>query len=177
MNEIQIHGITNPFVITGIVLSVLWMGAYILSWIVQWSWAWVDEAEVGKSNWVVNLFKDSTKREGWYKVNKYYMYWKYSDGKKVGSADEFIVERMGYPLESSVPRAHIIDDDDIQMYFLLLPLIWFGVLCLNFWYISMWFAMAITLAFTLRMARRGAKLLSRHINDKSAHGAGDAHKS
>lgn len=155
MNEVQIFGITNYFVITGIVLSGLWLGAYILSWIIQWAWSWVDESKVSPNNWVVSLFSIKLK-DDWVRVDKYWKYHKYNkDGVKVEETDSSI--DVGDSCSLAPP------------YMLILPIIWFGVLCLNFWYISMWFAMAITLAFILRMARRGQKLLTKHINDKEAH--------
>ena len=153
MNEIQIISDYNPFVITGTVLSALWASAYVLSGLIQWAWAWVDETEVSKGNWIVGkLSKQPT--HGWVKENKYWMYYKYDkDGKQVDCTDG-----IKLPI-----------DYWLSTYFFILPLIWFSMLCLNFWYMSMWFAMAYGLAFTMRMARRGQKLLTKHIADKDAH--------
>jgi len=147
MNELQILNTYNPFVITGIVLSCLWAGAYILSWLVQWGWAWVDEQKVGKDNAVANKFRVMFSN-GWVYEGRLWVYYKYDkDGKEIDHGD--------MPIYDS--------------YFRVLPIIWGAMLCLNFWYISMWIVMVYAVAFTARMGRRGHKLLTKHIEDKEAH--------
>ena len=159
MNEIQILSNYNPFLITGIVLSVLWAGAYVLSWIIQWAWAWVDESKVGSYNALIKKlfpldireYHNATceeRKNGWFTGYYGKEYTKFVDSDRVGYTN---IYPSGFK------------------YLIILPLIWFSMLCLNFWWISMWFAMAFTLAFTMRMARRGQKLLKAHINDKDAH--------
>ena len=158
MNEIQIFGITNYFVITGIVLSHIWAGAYILSWIIQWAWAWVDETKPSSFNWLA--IKVVKRKDGWYMNplgfilnGMFYKYILIKDGKQYNEADYSPSEIIGI----------------FRSYFLVLPLIWFGVFCANYWNISMWFAMGISLAFVARLTRRGQKLLTSHMADKDAH--------
>lgn len=164
--EIQIITTYNPFVITGVILSIIWAGAYILSWLVQWSWAWVDETKASKYNWVVQRFKyktDPLPENGWAYVDEYYKYHLYKDGERVDRADS---------LASTCDNVSMCVTGNYSKYPFFLPLIWLSVLFLNFWSISMWFAMAFGLAFIMRMARRGQKLLTSHINDKNAHKEG-----
>jgi len=151
MNEnIQILTTYNPFVITGIVLSCLWAGAYILSWLIQWAWAWVDEGKISSNNQlIVKLFGELPKNYIKLSSSRAYNYAKIDDSGRESD------------LRDTSPNSF--------KYLLLLPLIWFSMLCLNFWYISMWFGMAYAVAFTMRMARRGQKILTKHINDKDAH--------
>lgn len=158
MNEIQILTTYNPFVVTGTVLSIVWALAYVLSWVVQLSWAWVDEAKVGSSNWVASKFIRDELKEGWVRTDGAWKYKKYAKESKFGTTHGYIdctdfdfIAHRGFP------------------YILIPPLIWFAMLCLNFWWISMWFAMFFAVAFTMRMARRGQKILTAHINDKDAH--------
>jgi len=173
MNEIQIIGITNYFVITGIVLSGIWAGAYILSWIVQWAWAWVDETSVSKANWIVNLTNPRKELNGWYKNTKYkgnerrsWQFFKFDNGICINHTDTSLnyegntVGEMDFGVGMS-PNTYT--------YHIYILVIWFGVLCAEFWYISMWFAMAVALAHITRMGRRGQKLLTAHIADKKAH--------
>ena len=168
MNEtIQICGITNYFVITGIVLSGLWAGAYILSWLIQWAWAWVDEAKVDKGNWVVNLFERAkpTLPDGWVRTNASYIYSQYDeDGVRLNRTDNISRILSGKDLER-----YVAWDSDFYNYVFFLPLIWISMLCLNFWYISMYFGLFFAIAFSTRMSRRGYKALTAHIADKDAH--------
>jgi len=152
MNEtLQIIGNHNIFVSLGTLLSLIWAGAYILSWIVQWAWAWVDEGKVKGDNFLAKKICSELPK-GWKKSRDLWLYRKYDEsGGYIGGTDF-------YPISGI-----------LRTYFGILPLIWFSMLCLNFWYISMWFGMVAALAFTMRMARRGQKLLSAHIADKEAH--------
>lgn len=152
---VQICGISNYFVITGVVLSGLWAGAYILSWLVQWAWAWVDEAEVANSNWIVsktrpivNEYSYKDQPDGWMNTDSHtcWRYKKYKDGAVIAKTD---TNPCFYPW--------------------IIFLIWFSMLCLNFWYISMYFGLFFAIAFSTRMARRGQKVLAKHIADKDAH--------
>ena len=163
MNEhIQILNNYNPFVITGIVLSCLWLGAYILSWVIQWAWAWVDESKVSRNNWIASIFSGNLKKDGWYEnlafnylPSSFYKYNQYKNGQCVSKNDHY--------------HEYIIGKINTLGYFSILPLIWFGMLCLNFWYISLYFVLAYGIAFTARMGRRGQKMLKAHIEDKNAH--------
>ena len=153
MNVFEIIIGYTPFVVTGVVLSGLWAGAYILSWIVQWSWSYVDEANINHKNWVANKFNRPLPN-GWVRENRYWMYYQYDEtGRQIAASDG---EKL--PILAR-----------LSTYFGVLPLIWLGVLCLNYWYISMWLALAYGIAVTARMTRRGQKTLVKHINDVKAH--------
>lgn len=154
MNEIQtIVTHWHPLVATGVVLSGLWLGAYLFSWVVQWAWAFVDESEVSSSNWVASKF-DFGLPSGWEKVDEFWMYHKYDKDRNV--IDK--TDGVKLPIRSI-----------FYSYFGVLALIWVAMLSLSVWYISMWVVMAMALAWTMRMARRGQKLLTKHIEDKEAH--------
>ena len=165
MNEIQILTTYNPFVVTGTVLTALWAVAYILSWVIQWVWAWVDEGEVGRSNWVAN--KLSHKSRGWVRTDDYWRYRKFLFGIfQINCQDNISCVEVG---ESAII---LKNGNRFVMTYPVYPLlIWFGVLCLIFWNISMWFAMVYALALTARMVRRGQKMLKAHMEDKNAHKA------
>lgn len=179
MNEIQILTTYNPFVVTGTVLSIVWALAYVLSWVVQLSWAWVDEAKVGKDNWVAKRLELPSKiKDGWYRNTGDYYHYSYlyfKDGivKDTAATGYGLTNLSDYGTEDidvkNLPRLKYRGRKNYKNYIFGLPLIWFAMLCLNFWWISMWFAMFFAVAFTMRMARRGQKILTAHINDKDAH--------
>ena len=109
---------------------------------------------------------DKLPENGWARVNKYWMYNLYKDGNVVANEDS-----LPGSVGTIADCGPLIKG--IQRYFFMLPLIWLGVLCANFWYISMWVGLSYGIAFTARMARRGQKLLKSHIEDKNAHTATD----
>ncbi|MCK5020989.1 MAG: hypothetical protein KAS32_28500 [Candidatus Peribacteraceae bacterium] len=171
MNEIQIFGYLNPLVTTGIILSLLWVGLYVLSWIVQLAWAWVDESKVAKNNWIVIKLSKKLPAlgsiDGWWVANGRYNYYEYKDGKPTGKKEDYISDikrHRGYSGEIYRSLA-----TEMPTYALYLPLIWLGVLCLYLWYISIWVALAYAVAWSARATRRGQKILKAHMSDKDAH--------
>lgn len=69
---------TNPFFITGLVLSVIWVGSYFLSWAIQWLWSWVDETPTHECNYV--LRKVATMFGYEYTEGGHYNYYKVGTG-------------------------------------------------------------------------------------------------
>ena len=147
--------------LSGVGLTALWAAAYIVSWIVQAIWSWVDETTISERNFVAALFDPAIPKDGWARIGGYYEYHKYEDGL-------LVAHDTTCPEGTIVDCRHIITSD-ISNYIVILPFIWIAALCVYFWYISVWVALAACVAYVARMARRGQKLLTAHIEDKVAH--------
>lgn len=135
MNEYEIA------ITVGVCLAAMWVLAYILCWIGQWAWAWINDSEVGKRNKMVEVI---ALRVGYEIVDYIYMYRKNLRDTD-GEAPFFI---CGAALSIS-PLAM--------------------VMAFSYYPVSIGVATAATLAFMARFALRHKKLFDKHIVSKGAH--------
>jgi len=168
MNEYQIAWII------GACVSGAAVAAYIFSWIAQWAWAWIDDSEIGKRNWVASKIQ----------VNA----WKYPvfnaserEIKEYG-ADQLRV--FGYAKDKTLENGsvHSLEEGKDYIYTWRVPLGSFpGVvfacffapiaclLAIKIYPVTIGIATALLLAYLARFSRRHKKMFDDHLSDKAAH--------
>lgn len=167
MNEYQIA------IWCGVTIAALWLVAYILCWIGQWAWAWVDDDEIDSSNWLAGKIhfskwkypvynnygigleeavKENKKPFGYAKDKKH-------ENKSIGK----LTEGVDYKY------SHSVGGGIITLSFLtsLLPILF--VVSLHFYPIVLAVLILATIAWVARFSRRHKKLFDKHIQDKDAH--------
>lgn len=143
MNEYQIAALC------GGAIAALWVLAYILCWVGQWAWAWVDDSEVGKVSLLISWIAGVTGYEYVIKSYSSSFVWK-KKGKRDSSADWGFVPFFNIALiTSSVPMV--------------------VVLCFNLYQVAISILIAAMLAWVARFSRRHKKLFDKHVVDKDAH--------
>ena len=185
MNEYEI-----AFTIGGC-LAVLWIVAYILCWVGQWAWAWIDDSEAGKRSLFIKLF-DKTKAVP-------YSEWKYPvynkgpkelakavDDGTVKSFDIFgyakdaklentsvhkIEEGIDYIYDSSLRRKQDKSPDSHAPIALLISALTpiGSVLIFKVYPIALSVAVLCAVAYLARFTRRNKKMFDEHTKDKNAH--------
>lgn len=135
---------------SGVIILAGWLVAYILCWVGQWAWAWVDDSKAGENNLIVKLILEKI-FEFKFEQNPGYKYVKDIAWVKGGKKSEY---RELYVFKFCFMTASI-------------PL--FIVLTLDFYYVALTIASISLLAILARFARRHKKLFDKHIVDKEAH--------
>lgn len=132
---------------SGLIILAGWIVAYLLCWIGQWAWAWVDDSKAGDNN--VLISKILTKVFGLeYKKDRFNdMEWHSKSGSRVFEYGLYVC--MFWVLTSLIPLAI--------------------VLCIKFYYVALSLFSLCCLMFLSRFARRHKKLFDKHVKDKEAH--------
>jgi hypothetical protein len=162
MNEYQIASIV------GGVIAVGWFVAYVLCWLGQWAWAWVDDSEVGKRNWLASKinfskwkypvylysesFENGDKPHGYAKDKKY-------NNTKCGGLREGVDYKYGFNTYGGIISTTFITS--------LIPM--FAVISFNLYPVTLAFLCVALIAWVARFSRRHKKLFDKHIVDKDAH--------
>jgi len=157
----------------GLGLSAFCIIAYVLSWVVQWAWAWIDDGKASKKNWIAS----KTIFSKW----KYPVHNDYGDAlerKAKTNADGWGYAKDKKHTHKSVHNLkHGIDylyDWQISgRYFWLvlgmIPLPVVAVLMYDVYPITLTIGVLIVLAYLARFSRRHKKIFDEHVKDKGAH--------
>lgn len=166
MNEYQIAIFASGFIAAFLVVL------YVLCWVGQWAWAWVDDSEIDNEN---ILSKHMTLRR--------FSKWKYPvwNGRKTDSKKPF-----GYAKDESLndSSVHNLREGVDYLYdwrfpvtlggFIsstvivsLMPII--SLLAFKFYYVLIPILSLFLLAHLARFARRHKKIFDDHVKDKGAH--------
>ena len=140
MNEYQIAG----YAWIGII--IFWYLAYILSWVVQWAWAWIDDSEIGKNN---ALIKKIASYMGYEETESRYSFNAY-DHKSSGSSSDGVWQFHLFVLITGIIPLTI-------------------VLSINFYPVALSLVTLTIIAHIARFSRRHKKIFDEHVKDKSAH--------
>lgn len=127
----------------GIYLAALWVLAYILCWVGQWVWAWLDDSEVGKGNKIVNYLS-----------------------KKAGYTDRDCSTFRFYTPSGGISDGAL---PFVTCGALLSAVPFVAVCAFSFYPITIGAATAIAVAFIARFALRNKKLFDKHVKNKDAH--------
>ena len=140
-NSIPAHGI--PWIIGGI-LAVSLLAIYLLSWIAQWSWAWMDDAKTSERNKLMDFIMLDVR--------------KFKERKDVGYVSCF-------PYEKGSEIA-----DGMGTFLALMAILFFiPAIIVYLWELVLFILCLILLANVVRFSRRHKKLFDEHLNDKKAH--------
>lgn len=171
MNEYQIAGLI------GCAVFALCMASYVFSWVAQHGWAWVDDSEVGKENWLASKFTsysewkypvynlshseiETVLAEGDTEPFGYSNDKQYKDGSIRG-----LTEGVEYLYSHRVSHKYWFSD--LSLLATILPLM---LLCaVKVYPVTLSVMLMALVMYTLRFARRGKKVLDKHMLDKSAH--------
>jgi len=169
MNEYEIS-----FFIGGCILIVGIM-LYVLSWVIQWAWAWVDDTKASDENWISSKCKSSK----W----KYPVYNAFGEGlasaikenaKPFGFAkDKANKNKAVTNLKEGVDYVYSHSDLASSRYCLyvfismLSPIV--AVLSFKVYNIVMALMIIVMVAYLARFAKRSKKLFDKHVKDKGAH--------
>lgn len=167
MNEYQIA------VVCGIGLGLCWLLAYLLCWLGQWAWAWVDDSEISLENWLAkrvnfskwkypvhNDYGEALKRAakngkkpfGWAKEKKH-------EHKSVGEL------KHGKEYVYSHERVPGI----LSLILLSMALPMFVLIAFKLYSVALIILTLMVIAWVARFSRRHKKLFDKHITDKEAH--------
>jgi len=137
MNEYKIAILCGGIIVIG------WIVAYVLCWIGQWAWAWVDDSKVGQRNLIVKYLANKNGFDDYHgSVFDY-------KGKKKGYSDGLWSFMRAFLFTVTLPFVLLMT---IKLYPIAL-----AILC-----------MALV-AWVARFSRRHKKLFDKHIVDKDAH--------
>lgn len=135
----------------GFCIFALWIAAYILCWIGQWLWAWIDDSEVGRHNVLVGFLLG--KLHGIeYKLNP----------------ELELVEDYGYILPTG-KKAYFSELYVLRFWFFTSAIPTLCVLALDFLSATLTIASVVAVAYLARFSLRTKKKIDRHCNDKAAH--------
>ena len=167
MNEYQIA------IAAGVTLFACIIMAYILCWILQRAWAWVDDSKAKNVNWLIS--KTPCK-------------WKYpvynASGENLKKLAENKEEIFGYAKDKKNHNksvhdglregvdyvyTHNISATYLPFLFIafILPIV--ALITFKFYPVTLFIVSIVSIAFLSRFALRSKKLFNKHIKDKDAH--------
>ena len=130
-------------------LFCAWVGLFILTWLTQWCWAWVDRSKINKRNWLSQRIMFAL---GWED---------YEERSPYGSCDD-VYYRKGK--ETSDGTVAVLG---IACILAIVPA--FSLIAISHYPITLFVISSIVIAYLARFARDGKKAFDRHIKDKEAH--------
>ena len=138
MNEYEIAGVVSGSI------AAIWILVYILCWVGQWAWAWVDDAKVHKGNLIVGFL---AKKYGFVDDGDKELYYHHP---VIGGHGEGFIPFVGtLGVTSLIPVCLVVT--------------------FNFYPIVLSVLLFFVFAMLARFSRRHKKLFDKHIEDKDAH--------
>jgi putative effector of murein hydrolase LrgA (UPF0299 family) len=157
--------------ISCVAIASFWVAIYFLSWVVQLIWAWVDDAKIGKKNWLAKQVKFSFTKwkypvfNGSYQKGKDIFGWAKDPSLKNASIYN-LREGYDYIYDWSFrgPNGSFFR---LGAFVSVMPLIVFTFY--KQYQLMITISSIIILAHLGRFARRVNKKLMKHVADKNAH--------
>ncbi len=159
----------------GGVIFAFCISAYIFTWLIQWAWAWLDDAKVSESNWLEEKLR--------------FTKWKYplhnAFGDELKEAIKSNRKPFAYAKDEKLKNKSVhglVCDKDYKYTHNINSSIWLTTLVASLSPILFLFAFKVypltlaiitivLIAFTARFARRNKKMFDSHVKDKDAHKA------
>ena len=159
----------------GIGLSAFCIIAYVFSWIVQWTWTWVDDGKAPETNWLV----DKTAFSKW----KYPVHNDYGEELERKAKADSKCNAFGYSKEkeNNHKSVHELRHGEDYLYthqlssmysWIVLgaiPLPMIVIFLYDVYPVTLTIGVLIVLAHLARFSRRHKKIFDEHVKDKSAH--------
>jgi hypothetical protein len=158
------------------------VAAYVLSWVAQWAWAWIDDSEVGDKNWLAEKIS---------LVETPFAKWKYpvynAAQKELDSNSNPDRKAFGFAKDPDLNNKSVYDLVEGRDYLYtwrtgvranyvaipiassLSPVI--IVVCVQFYPVALTVGSLFLMAHMARFGRRHKKLFDKHLTDKDAHKA------
>lgn len=134
----------------GVVIFAMWILAYILCWVGQWAWAWIDDSEVEGTNKLVKFLAMKVFGYGFFHAGRY---------RRFTDSDDYYKECRATDGEGPFFLSALLTA--------LLPLA--IVMAVDFYPVTIGIVTAIGLAMLARFSRRVKKQFDAHAKDKDAH--------
>jgi hypothetical protein len=158
MNEYQMA------IIIGGGITALFIVAYLLCWVCQWAWAWVDDGKASDKNWIakkvrfsrwkypVYLGDNREKPFGYAKDKKH-------EGKSVSGLDSGVDYHCTHNVYGGYFSAALLS-------FLLPASV---LIAAKFYAVTLIILVVMLIAYLARMVIRNQKMFDEHVKDKKAH--------